>query len=340
VKLRRLLGNEPLLGERVEVHSMNAAAKRLYRAHFGGIDPKLATRDDVKGAIAQAAVLPGHKFNARFLLSEWDEVVDAWQLETWESYRDVPRLGRKTRLPEAQRTVLWQIFAVVRSALRGRGLLTEAALYSQLAAKLSGGSRFPFDFAVVDEAQDVSISQLRFLAALGGNRADALFFAGDLGQRIFQQPFSWKALGVDVRGRSTTLKINYRTSHQIRAHADRLLAGSVSDVDGNTEERKGATSVFNGPLPVIRGYNNAEAETARVAGWLSERIGVDKLLPHEIGIFVRSAAELNRARKAIEGAGLKAQILDEGVESTRVRPALPQPAPSTWRKDRNSGLSR
>jgi len=314
VKLRRLLGNEPLLGERVEVHSMNAAAKRLYRAHFGGIDPKLATRDDVKGAIAQAAVLPGHKFNARFLLSEWDEVVDAWQLETWESYRDVPRLGRKTRLPEAQRTVLWQIFAVVRSALRGRGLLTEAALYSQLAAKLSGGSRFPFDFAVVDEAQDVSISQLRFLAALGGNRADALFFAGDLGQRIFQQPFSWKALGVDVRGRSTTLKINYRTSHQIRAHADRLLAGSVSDVDGNTEERKGTTSVFNGPPPVIRGYGNVEAETAGVAGWLSERITDDKLLPHEIGIFVRSAAELNRARTAVDGAGLKAQILDEGVE--------------------------
>jgi superfamily I DNA/RNA helicase len=316
VKLRRLLGNEPRLGERVEVHSMNAAAKRLYRAHFGGSDPRLATRDEVKDAIVRAAAdLPGHKFSARFLLSEWDEVVDAWQLETWESYRDVPRLGRKTRLPEAQRTVLWQIFAAVRSALLAKGLLTESALYSRLAAKLSDGGRSPFDFAVVDEAQDVSISQLRFLAALGRNRADALFFAGDLGQRIFQQPFSWKALGVDVRGRSTTLKINYRTSHQIRAHADRLLAGSVSDVDGNTEERKGTTSVFNGPLPVIRGYDNVEAEAAGVAGWLSERIGADKLLPHEIGIFVRSAAELNRARKAIEGAGLKAQILDEGVET-------------------------
>jgi hypothetical protein len=40
-----------------------------------------------------------------------------------------------------------------------------------------------------------------------------LFFAGDLGQRIFQQPFSWKSLGVDIRGRSRTLRINYRTSH-------------------------------------------------------------------------------------------------------------------------------
>ena len=66
-----------------------------------------------------------------------------------------------------------------------------------------------------------------------------MFFAGDLGQRIFQTPFSWASLGVDIRGRSQTLRINYRTSHQIRRHADRLLHAELSDVDGNTESRKG-----------------------------------------------------------------------------------------------------
>src|SRR5207248_4712250 len=109
----------------------------------------------------------------------------------------------------------------------------------------------PFEFVVVDEAQDVSVPQLRFLAALGAGQPNKLFFAGDLGQRIFQQPFSWKALGVDVRGRSTTLKINYRTSHQIRTQADRLLGPRVSDVDGNVEERGSTISLFNGPPPTI-----------------------------------------------------------------------------------------
>jgi hypothetical protein len=85
-----------------------------------------------------------------------------------------------------------------------------------------GGPR-PFDFAVAYEAQDLGVAQLRFLAALAGDRPDDLFLAGDLGQRIFQTPFSWRALGVDVRGRSQTLRINYRTSHQIRRQADRLL---------------------------------------------------------------------------------------------------------------------
>jgi hypothetical protein len=78
------------------------------------------------------------------------------------------------------------------------------------------------------EAQDISVPQLKFLAALGGGRPDGLFFAGDLGQRIFQQPFSWKAIGVDIRGRSRTLRINYRTSHQIRMQADRLLGPELS----------------------------------------------------------------------------------------------------------------
>lgn len=92
--------------------------------------------------------------------------------------------------------------------------MTRSGMFNVLARHFAIDAAPPFDFAVVDEAQDISIAQSRFLAAIGAQRPNALFFAGDLGQRIFQQPFSWKAAGVDVRGRSTTLKINYRTSHQ------------------------------------------------------------------------------------------------------------------------------
>lgn len=132
---------------------------------------------------------------------------------------------------------------------------------------------------MVDEAQDISIAQLRFLAAVGCGRSNSLFFAGDLGQRIFQQPFSWKALGVDVRGRSTTLKINYRTSHQIRSQADRLLGVEVADVDGNSEERKGTISVFDGASPAIRIFPTIEAEIKAVSEWPANR-GISALGHH------------------------------------------------------------
>src|SRR5205807_9689990 len=166
-------------------------------------------------------------------------------------------------------------------------LVTYSGVFHQLTAKLSGSLRPPFEFTVVDEAQDVGVAQLRFLAALGGGRRNGLFFAGDLGQRIFQQPFSWKALGVDIRGRSSTLKINYRTSHQIRKQADRLLGPELSDVDGNTEERRGTISVFNGTPPGVEVSKSADAECATVGAWLKNRIA-DGLRPEEIAIFVRS----------------------------------------------------
>jgi hypothetical protein len=148
-------------------------------------------------------------------------------------------------------------------------LITSAGLFNRLTAIFAESKKTPFDFAVVDEAQDIGVAHLRFFAALGGNKPNGLFFTGDLGQRIFQQPFSWRALGVDIRGRSRTLRVNYRTSHQIRTQADRLLAPEVSDVDGNTEERNTTVSVFNGPLPVIRVCDSQKKETETVAKWMS-----------------------------------------------------------------------
>ncbi len=158
--------------------------------------------------------------------------------------------------------------------------------------------------------------QLRFLAALGSTRPNSLFFAGDTGQRIFQQPFSWKSLGVDIRGRSRTLKIHYRTSHQIRNQADRLLAPEVLDVDGNVEQRRGTVSIFNGPAPVIRTFDNPEAESEAVAAWLKTR-SMEGLLLHEIAVFVRTDEQIERARAAVTRAGLAFHILDEQVETMR-----------------------
>ena len=220
-KLRRLVGNEPRLAERIDVHSLNALGVRLYKSLCGPV--KLTGRSDVRELLSEASkTVSGHKFSLCFLLSEWEQVVDAWQLASWEAYRDVARLGRKTRLSEAQRTILWSIFEKVRGGLKKRGVMTQAAVFAAVAAAMAKSKNPPFEFAVVDEAQDLIISHLRFFAALGAGRPNALFFAGDLGQRIFQQPFSWKSLGVDIRGRSRTLRVNYRTSHQIRMQADRL----------------------------------------------------------------------------------------------------------------------
>ncbi len=316
-KLKRLVGSEPRLAERIDVHALDALGLRLHKAHVGPVT--LASREVVRELLADASrAVGGHKFSAAFLLTEWEQVVDAWQLDSWESYRDVARLGRKTRLPELQRALLWSIFEQLRRQLKERHLVTQAGLFTALTSALRGATRPAFDFAVVDEAQDISVAGMRFLAALGDGRPNTLFFAGDIGQRIFQQPFSWKSLGVDIRGRSRNLRINYRTSHQIRIRADRLLGQQLTDVDGNTEERNDTVSVFNGAPPTVRVFKSADEESAAVGAWLAEQAS-EGALAHECAVFVRSDGQMDRATKAAAVSGLPFKVLDEHVETASGR---------------------
>ena len=82
-KLRRLIGNQPRLGERLEVRSMDAIGRRLYELNVE--KPRVATRDAVRKAIEDASIAVGNeRFRLRFLLTEWEQVVDTWQLGSWE----------------------------------------------------------------------------------------------------------------------------------------------------------------------------------------------------------------------------------------------------------------
>ncbi len=311
-KLKILLHSTPRLKEQIEVMALDELGLRLYRLHFG--KAQLAGRDELFEIAQEAAESASAlSFSLEFVIDEWKRVVDAWQVDSWEQYRGIRRLGRRKRLSEGQRKELWQIFSRINKELSERGLVTWNTIYGKLAGMVKEKGVRPFDFAVVDEAQDISVSQLMFLSTLGASRKDSLFFAGDIGQRIFQQPFSWKTLGVDIRGRSHILRINYRTSHQIRIYADRLLPPEVSDVDGNREDRTGTVSVFNGPEPQIVMAEDEEAEKAAVARWLGG-IAAKGTAPEETGIFVRSEMEIPRALKAVEAAGFLSNVLDEQIK--------------------------
>lgn len=312
-KLRRLVSSEPRLAERIDVMALDAAGIHLHETQIGPV--RLLSREGLKVRMTQAASqVGGPRFGIPFLLNEWDQVVDAWQIASWDEYRDVKRLGRKTRLSDAQRQTLWGVFDAVRSGVIADGFTSMAGVFTRLAGVFADRPHPPFESIVVDEAQDISVAQLRFLAAVGRDRPNALFFAGDLGQRIFQTPFSWKSVGVDVRGRSRTLVVNYRTSHQIRACADRLLGESVSDVDGLAEVRKGTVSVFNGPKPLVVGAASSDAEVETVADWLRQHVAAG-MQPHEIGVIVRSEAELERAGRALTQAAIPYVTLDERMQS-------------------------
>jgi len=285
---------------RIKTASYRGIAEEMFQLEHG-VRPRIASDVALRERLREAAAETGLTgFSDRFLLSEWTNVIDAWGIGSPEAYATVQRMGRKSRLGPNQRERLWPVFEAVRRALATERYTTWAQVFTDLSAALQSRSSKPFDHIVLDEAQDLAPAELRFFAALAPRGPDALFLAGDMGQRIFQHPYSWAGLGVDVRGRSYTLKVCYRTSQQIRRSADKLLPPVLRDVDGAEDERRGIVSVFDGPPPQVQTFATAAEEKAAVrgavAGWLA-----DGIEPHEIGIFVRTPDLVARARAALEG---------------------------------------
>lgn len=320
-KVEVLAGPDGLVVPRITVASFQGLATELYQLAFGH-KPRVATPDQVAAALAASSAERGLKgFSQRFLVAEWSGVIDAWRVTDADQYAEVPRLGRRNRLGGRQREALWPVFAGARALLEAAGQVTWPAVFHRLADHYASTDRKPFSHVVVDEAQDLGVPELRLLCAVAPEGTDRLFFAGDLGQRIFQQPFSWKALGADVRGRSATLKVNYRTSHQIREAADKLLPDRVRDVDGREEERRGTISVFEGPSPELLLGVDAADEAAKVAAFIGRAVQ-DGIAASEIGVFVRSRRELPRARQAVEQAGLVPIELSERAIDVGERVAI------------------
>lgn len=312
-KLRMLTGNNGANPSNVTILPFEGVARDLFTLAFG-YAPRAASREQMKSALDTAVRELGlAEFNIRFLVSEWTNVVDAWQIDSLEAYTKVPRLGRKNRMGSKLRERVWPVFVRARELLQGQGIDSWSGIFAKVTAHFAQRDHKPFSHIIVDEAQDLGVPELRMLAAIANQTPDALFFAGDLGQRIFKEPFSWKALGIDIRGRSHTLKVNYRTSHQIRQTVDRLLPPLVRDVDGNEEDRRGTVSVFNGPDPEIQVFKDSKQEIEGLALWIYEAVE-DGIEPEEIGVFVRSPEELPRARSVVKDAGQTSLELSDRVE--------------------------
>ena len=292
----------PDLRGRLTVRALDEAAQEIHSRVFN--PTTLAATAEVRAAIEdalQAGLGAGH--GLAFLAEEWDELVDAWELHDPDAYARVPRIGRRMRLGAKQRESAWAVFAFVRKQLAVKGVVTIADIYGRLSRWVDHEGRSPFTHIVVDEAQDISVAQARFMAAIGRvGGADALFFTGDLGQRIFHLPFSWAKLGLDVRGRATVLKVCYRTSHQIRRAADRLLATEIFDQDGIAETRHGTVSVFDGPEPIVRLFDSSNAEVAGVANWLRARLA-EGVSAAELAVLVRTEKQMFRGKAVVAAVG-------------------------------------
>ncbi|WP_448568974.1 3'-5' exonuclease [Thermus sp.] len=297
--LRLLLGEVP---PNLHVENLHSLAVRLYSQHLGSA--RIAKEETYLPWLLEAGESTGHE--PEFLRSEF-AFVDSFGLYEWDLYKTFPRSGRGVPLTARERRRLFDVFQKVWERMEAEGLLTFNRLLHRLRAKGEAGELPRFRAAVVDEAQDLGPAELLFLRALVEEGPDDLFFALDPAQRIYRGPLSWQALGLEVRGRSIRLKVNYRTTREIAQAAENLLPPEVE------EEVREVLSLLRGPKPTIRGFGTQESCTADLVAWTRSHLDFG-VPPEEVGILTRVWDLAKHLREVLEAQGIQATLLSDKEE--------------------------
>ncbi len=278
---------------------------------------RVAFEKDVAKLIENHAV-KAEPFEKQFLIEEWTTIVDRQGVKTWEEYRDIQRVGRGTALGVNQREQVWKAFGPILVQLGKRNQLPSGILCRELREKLESEEiSSPVDAVTVDEVQDLNPQEIRLLGSLCSDGLGSLMLIGDAGQRIYPGGFSLRSLGLETRGRSRRLTINYRTTQEIERAAYHLRTQNVEDFDGGTEQKLSTHNLLRGPKPKFAGFETFEDENQFVISQIQELIA-SGVLPAEIGIFARIKKVIWPFFYALKNAAIPVSEIDDKDVSDKV----------------------
>lgn len=305
--LRNLCGAE---ADRVEVVNIHAWAVRLLRAH--GIQVDVASPEELDALWEEAALEAEElEFDLAFLRQEWEGVVQDKGIRSRDEYLRVLRLGRGRTLTRAQRSRVWRVFERFEERLGALGKREWLGVIRE-ARELLARERpaLPYRAVVVDEAQDFHAEEWKLVRAILPPGPDDLFIVGDAHQRIYGKKVALRGCGIGVQGRSSRLRINYRTTEQIRAWAMRMLAGlEVDDLDGGQEDSRGYVSLLSGSSPEIRHFGSAADEHDFLKRTIAELVG-DRPPEHVCLVARTKAALKSEYLPVLKAAGVEAALLE------------------------------
>ncbi|HEY9473196.1 MAG TPA: UvrD-helicase domain-containing protein [Mycobacteriales bacterium] len=323
-QLVRLAG--PSVLSRVDVLTVDALARRVLAAADTSRDANRRMRvasdtaAEVTALWEQAARGSRGGWTADFLASEWSSVILAQGIRDRDAYLIARRAGRGRRLSRIDRADLWQVFERFTLLLAANETMT----FTQIAARAADApvGNLRYRYAVVDEAQDLHPAHWRLLRRIVPEDTDDLFLVGDAHQRIYAYKVSLSSLGIETRGRSRRLTVNYRTSREILRWCLGVVDGHpVDDLDTETDTLAGARSAFRGPDPVSAGFDSRREElaalTRTVHGWIGEQI-----VPADICVMTRTRGLGSEVAQALADGGLEVLVLGPDTSDDPGRPGV------------------
>ena len=301
----------PTEAARLDVMNIHAWALRYLSKKGGNYRAASPTQRDK--LFRQAVEEKGQKaFPLSFFREEWERVVQDHDVTERSDYLLITRVGRGTPLSRRDRATVWSVFERYRTLLNLERLVEVDDLIREARLDLEANAgNAPYCAVLADEIQDFRTADLKLLRALVPKGPSDLFLVGDNYQRIYPRTTSLAACGIEVRGRSRHLKVNYRTTQQIRSWAVAALQGErLCELDEEANSLKGYHSLRAGTPPVVEHFATFEDEvqsiTARVRSWLEAGVPAEHLC-----LTARTNDLLSqRYQPALKQNGIACQLLD------------------------------
>lgn len=222
------------------------------------------------------------EFSAEFLQKEFHEVILYNDVQSLEQYLKTPRVGLGNALSRKQRKNVWEMVMKYREMQNALNIISQRELFNITTHWLKEQPEFQFTHVIADEIQDLSNPELRFLRALTPEGSNDLFLVGDPYQRIYSRKLNFKTAGINIQGRSRRLRVNYRTTEEIKRQAVRIVSGvEADDFDGGEESLKGYVSLLHGETPVYKLFNNKNQEFEAIGSYIQTCLDA-KISPRDI----------------------------------------------------------
>lgn len=262
-----------------------------------------------------------------FYSEELDQVVLAQGVTTKDDYRAARRIGRGVVLSRSKRDAIWPVFEEYRQQLSSRKLKEVDDAYRDAATLLSNENKeSAYSAIVVDETQDLGPQALRLIRAIVPIGPNDLCFVGDGHQRVYSRNrAAMSRCGIDIRGRSKKLYLNYRTTEQIRLQAVALLEGcEVDDLDDGHDETRRYKSLSRGAIPVVLKEDGLEAALNSAYNIVLEWTkAADEDHPLTTCVISSSRAIRDGAAKLFASKGMKTHVIEvnkkEASEPSTIR---------------------
>ena len=254
-----------------------------------------------------------------FYLEEWERVVQPNRILDRDAYLRISRAGRGVALSRRQRAAVWDVFDAMRGELARRGWQTWSDAMLDAADELTSASRpLGYRHVIVDETQDMGPEALRLIRAIVPAGPNDLFFVGDGHQRIYRRRAVMGQCGIKIVGRSRKLKINYRTTEEIRRFASAVLQGiDIDDLDDGDDTGPGYLSLTRGPVPVFVPAESQAGEIGAIARRLRAIVDAGGEL-RDCCVMLRTVALRDRYFEALRAEGLEAVLLQRRADNRKV----------------------